>query len=113
MINPDNQPALRALLRTVAETGYAFVPPTPETHRRVNARPGNEEARDLRDVFGWSRPFRGEIIGGRIFELLREADALEANGPLWKSRLRIGRERVETGPAAPRRDRIFQHIKRR
>jgi methylase of polypeptide subunit release factors len=89
MINPDNEPALRALLRTVAETGYAFVPPTPETHRRVNARPGNEEARDLRDVFGWSRPFDREIVGEQIFELLREADAVETSGRLWKSRLRI------------------------
>jgi methylase of polypeptide subunit release factors len=89
MMNPDNEHALRALLRTVAETGYAFVPPTPETHRRVNARPGNEQARDLRDVFGWSRPFRREVVGARIFELLHAADVLEANGPLWKSRLRI------------------------
>jgi len=89
MINPENESALLTLLHTVAETGYAFVPPTPETHRRVNARPGNEEARDLRDVFGWSRPFRRELIGERILELLHMADALEANGYLWKSRLRI------------------------
>jgi methylase of polypeptide subunit release factors len=89
MINPNSERALRALLRTVAETGYAFVPPTPETHRRVNARPGNEKARDLRDVFGWSRPFEHENVGERIFGLLREGNALEASGNLWKSRLRI------------------------
>jgi methylase of polypeptide subunit release factors len=89
MINPDEELALAALLRTVAETGYAFVPPTPETHRRVNARPGNEKARDLRDVFGWSRPFDREVVGERIFQLLHEADALEANSGSWKSRLRI------------------------
>jgi methylase of polypeptide subunit release factors len=89
MINPANQPALLTLLRTVAESGYAFVPPTPESHRRVNARPGNEEARDLRDIFGWSRPFRREIVGEQIFDLLHEAGALEASGRLWKSRLRI------------------------
>jgi methylase of polypeptide subunit release factors len=76
------------LLGAIAETGYEFVPPTPETHRRVNARPGNDEARDLRDIFGWSRPFRAETAGG-IFDLLQAADALEAAGPLWKSRLRI------------------------
>lgn len=89
MTDPDNERTLLTLLKTVAGTGYAFVPPTPETHRRVNARPGNEEARDLRDVFGWSRPFRPEIAGDRIFQLLRDADAREASGSLWKSRLRI------------------------
>lgn len=89
MINRDNDQALLTLLRRVAETGYAFVPPTPETHRRVNARPGNQEARDLRDVFGWSRPFCQDVVGERIFEILQETSALEASGPLWKSRLRI------------------------
>jgi methylase of polypeptide subunit release factors len=79
---------LRTLLQTVAETGYAFVAPTPETHRRVNARTGNEEARDLRGIFGWSRPFHADVAG-ETFGLLRDADALEAVGPLWKSRLRI------------------------
>jgi release factor glutamine methyltransferase len=89
MRTPDNERALLELLRMVAESGYGFVPPTPETHRRVNARPGSEMARDLRDVFGWSRSFDREIVGARIFNLLGEADALEAGRPLWKSRLRI------------------------
>jgi len=87
-MEPKSQSALMTLLRTVAETGYEFVPPTPETHRRVNARPGNEEACDLRGIFGWSRPFRRETAGD-VFDLLRNADALEATGALWKSRLRI------------------------
>jgi len=46
---------LARLGQALAEAGYAFVTPTPETHRRVLARGG--EARTLRDVFGWSRPF--------------------------------------------------------
>jgi methylase of polypeptide subunit release factors len=84
----EHEDTLRTLLRTVAETGYVFVATTPETHRRVNARPGNEEARDLRGIFGWSRPFQAEIAG-ETFGLLRDADALENVGPLWRSRLRI------------------------
>jgi methylase of polypeptide subunit release factors len=88
MTEPKREAALRRLLRTVAETGYQFVPPTPETHRRVNVRPGNEEARDLRDIFGWSRPFRAETAGA-LFDLLREGEALEQAGSLWRSRLRI------------------------
>ena len=41
---------------------YAFVTPTPETHRRVNARPGNEFAQDFTSVFGWSRPFEAPLL---------------------------------------------------
>jgi methylase of polypeptide subunit release factors len=85
----DAAEALKALLNAVVATGYAFTPPTPETHRRVNARPGNEIARDLRDIFGWSRPFRPEIAGARICELLARADAVEQSGELLKSTLRI------------------------
>lgn len=88
MTEERRETALRTLLRRVADTGYHFVPPTPETHRRVNARPGHEEARDLRGVFGWSRPFRADTVGG-LFGLLRDAEALEPAGALWKSRLRI------------------------
>ncbi|HEX4506810.1 MAG TPA: methyltransferase [Alphaproteobacteria bacterium] len=101
---------MRALLRAVAETGYSFVPPTPETHRRVNARPGNAEARNLRDIFGWSRPFSAETVG-EIFGLLREADALEAVGPLWKSRLRIatlgGRHYLHSAFPTDQADAVF------
>ena len=81
--------ALGALLRAVASTGYEFVPPTPETHRRVNSRPGNEAARNLRDIFGWSRPFHREIPGEPIFRLLERANALDPAGNLWKSKVRI------------------------
>ncbi len=89
MIDQAQELALEALLRDMAATGYAFVPPTPETHRRVNARPGNERARDLRDVFGWSRPFEPAVVGPRIFDLLNRAEALEPAGTLYKSRVRI------------------------
>src|SRR6202012_5165694 len=88
MANAERAGALSRLLREVADTGYEFVPPTPETHRRVNARPGNDEAHDLRGIFGWSRPFRRETAG-EVFDLLHNADVLAATGALWKSRLRI------------------------
>jgi methylase of polypeptide subunit release factors len=85
----EKERALKALLEAVAATGYEFVPPTPETHRLVNARPGNGQARDLRDVFGWSRPFDPVILGPHIDSLLREAGAVEPAGSLWKSTIRI------------------------
>ncbi|MDB5394316.1 MAG: HemK family modification methylase [Rhodospirillales bacterium] len=73
----------------MAAVGYEFVPPTPETHRRVNTRRGNEEARDLRDVFGWSRPFRPGTVGQNLFAILAAGDVVERAGELWRSRVRI------------------------
>jgi release factor glutamine methyltransferase len=39
---------------------YRFITPTPETHRRVIAR--RPEAKDLRDIFGWSLPFAPGLL---------------------------------------------------
>jgi methylase of polypeptide subunit release factors len=107
----STQQALGALLRAVASTGYEFVPPTPETHRRVNSRPGNEEARNLRDIFGWSRPFRRELAGETIFRLLEQANALDPVGDLWKSTVRIatlgGRHFLHTAYPTTAPDAVF------
>ena len=82
-----DHPLLR-LGRLLAGRGYRFTTLTPLSHQRVNARPGNAEARTLEDVFGWSRPFRQEVVGEEVFALLREACAVEARGELWSSRIR-------------------------
>ena len=66
--------ALLELGRALARAGYHFVTPTPETHARVFAR--RELARDLRDVFGWSRPFARTLLPEPLFELAREANVL-------------------------------------
>ena len=77
-----SQTALLALGRSLREAGYRFVTPTPETHRRVNARPGNGRAHDLRGVFGWSRPFESGLLPPALEALLAQAGALrrEADG---------------------------------
>ena len=73
--------ALLDLLRLVSATGYRFVTGTPATHARVNARPGNAEARSLIDVFGWSRPFATDLLSPEILAALRSAGMLaEAEG---------------------------------
>ncbi|HYZ63535.1 MAG TPA: class I SAM-dependent methyltransferase [Acetobacteraceae bacterium] len=72
----EREAALLQLARQVAETGYRFVTPTPATHGRVNARPGAAWARDLRDVFGWSRPFREGVVPAAILDTMREAGVL-------------------------------------
>jgi methylase of polypeptide subunit release factors len=69
--------ALVDLGSRLRERGYRFVTPTPETHRRVNARPENAEARSLRDVFGWSRPFREGLLPPDLAALLDAAGAVE------------------------------------
>ena len=69
--------ALLELGRALHQRGYSFVTPTPETIRRVNARPGNAAARDLCGVFGWSRPFGEGVLPPELLSLLERAGALE------------------------------------
>jgi release factor glutamine methyltransferase len=69
----------RALLRIgqwLREREYRFVTITPESHRRVNAR-SEATARSVRDVFGWSWPFRIDgPIPSEVVAWLSEAGAL-------------------------------------
>jgi methylase of polypeptide subunit release factors len=85
---PLARPALVALGAALRAAGYRFTPPTPETHRRVNARPAARDGRSLVDVFGWSRPFGPGVLDPSLERLLREADALEPAARGWKSRVR-------------------------
>lgn len=55
----------------------------------MNARPEGARAKSLRDVFGWSRPFEKSLLPERAFGWLREADALEPAGELYRSRVRF------------------------
>jgi len=86
---PASESPLLELARAVLATGYTFVTPTPATHARVNARPENIWARDMRDVLGWSRPFRADILPSKLFTLMREAGILRENSGSWRSRLRL------------------------
>jgi methylase of polypeptide subunit release factors len=77
------------VLRTLAKSAYHFVTITPASHARVLARREGEEAKDLRDVFGWSLPFRPSLLAPELLRLLEEASAVEEVGGLLKSRLRV------------------------
>lgn len=81
--------ALAALLERLKATGYRFIPPTPETHRRVVARLDKARADDLRDVFGWSRPFAREGLSPDLFGLLESADAIRGADGLFRSDVRV------------------------
>lgn len=74
--------------RLLQAAAYRFTCVTPETHRRVNARETGRPARDLRDVFGWSRPFAPDLLPKPMWALLEAADLLEPVGELWRSRVR-------------------------
>jgi len=83
---PDT--ALLELGRSLQREGYRFITPTPATHQRVLQR-APHPARDLRDVFGWSRPFEPGVLSLQQQACLRDADQLDTDGPLWRARLRF------------------------
>jgi methylase of polypeptide subunit release factors len=79
---------LAALVSFLGAGGYRFVTPTPATHYRVNNRAGNERARLLTDVFGWSRPFARSLLPVPLFEALRDGAIIREGPAGWKSFVR-------------------------
>ncbi|GIF40377.1 methyltransferase [Actinoplanes xinjiangensis] len=75
--------------RMLAADGYLFTTTTPATHERVNRRPGNKQARGVRDVFGWSRPFGPGVLPEPMVALMDAAGVLERNGDSWRSTVRF------------------------
>jgi len=80
--------ALIALGQLLRASGYSFTAVTPETYRRNNARAQNREACDLRDAFGWNRPFAPGLLSSDLVLLLEKAGALGTSGELLISRVR-------------------------
>jgi SAM-dependent methyltransferase len=87
-MNPSNANALLALGTALRQAGYRFMTVTPSTHRRINNRPGNERAHDLRGVFGWSRPFGRELLPASVLQLMVDAGVLEETGDGLRSLVR-------------------------
>lgn len=88
MAAPIQPAALLDLGRWLQAQDYRFTTPTPATHARVNARPDNAWAADLRGVLGWSRPLRA---GGALDDLLarlQDAGIAHRDGEGWRSTLR-------------------------
>ncbi len=78
---------LGRLLGALAAAGYRFVPPTPETHRRVVAR--RSEAKDLRDIFGWSLPFGRETLAPGLLDMLEVAGMVRQCDFGFRSAVRV------------------------
>ena len=90
-LDPQQIQADQALLqlgKRLRADGYRFTCVTPATHARVNARPGAERARTLRDVFGWSRPFPASLVSADELEQLRQAQVLATRGEWLLSTVR-------------------------
>jgi hypothetical protein len=80
--------ALCELGRALLARRYEFVAVTPDTHRRVlerDARP----ARDLRDIFGWSRPFEPALLPEPLRRLALDAGIIRSDGERWTSSVRF------------------------
>ena len=84
--------SLPMLSTALRDRGYSFTAVTPATHRSVNARPENFWARDMRDVFGWSRPFLPGALDPALFQIARETGVAgedpEAGSEAWRCNLR-------------------------
>ena len=85
----SNDSALLQLARDLQNLGYRFTTVTPKTHERVNARDENKTARNLRDVFGWSRTFQAEVLPPPSWELMQKANVVEKYENGWKSSVRF------------------------
>lgn len=83
--------ALEQLLRYLDEHDYDFVTPTPATLAIVVARRAGESAADLRDLLGWSLPFRAGGIDPRVERLLERADALAGPPQARRATIRVSR----------------------
>jgi hypothetical protein len=71
---PPETVALLALGAWLGERAYRFTSVTPATQARINARAGSARARDLRDIFGWSRPFAPALLDPQALQWLRDAE---------------------------------------
>ena len=91
LLDPQQTQADQAMLqlgRRLRADGYRFTCVTPATHARVNARPEAGQARTVRDVFGWNRPFRSSLVSADELDQMRQAQVLEEHGDLLISRVR-------------------------
>jgi len=83
------QQALVDLLGRLKSQGYRFVTPGNPTIRTIRGRADKAWAADLRDVFGWSLPFRKGLLDEGLVELMQAADILEAADGGQRSALRV------------------------
>lgn len=80
--------ALVELAGKLRSYNYCFTTVTPLTHAYNNERQSNKWARDLRDIFGWSRPFLRDLVAAEDFDLMLQAGILRPWAEGWRSSIR-------------------------
>lgn len=83
-----NEAALVQLLQHLKEAQYHFTVVTPSTHAKVLARPKSGPL-NLRDIFGWNRPFDESDLSPALANVLRVADAIDERGGQLVSKVRV------------------------
>ena len=61
---------LEKLLNFLVKNEYQFTTVTPVTHQLWLDRNLQGDAKDLRDIFGWSMPFAQSLLEEELFSLL-------------------------------------------
>lgn len=84
----DSDEALLGLGRALKAGAYRHVTVTPATHGRVVSRPGRQWATRLEDVFGWSLPFRAELLPAAMWRSMQAAGVVSPAGEGWRSTVR-------------------------
>lgn len=87
----EDQPQDVALLhlgRRLQADAYQFTTVTPLTHQRNNQREHNRQAQDLRDIFGWNRPFETQLLPDAELKVLLSSGVVRAHAGLWISDVR-------------------------
>lgn len=72
--------ALFQVGRLLQQESYRFTTVTPDTHTIVNTRSADSLATNLREVFGWNRPFQPALLPERLMTALSAAEAVEQVG---------------------------------
>ncbi|MDG2520364.1 class I SAM-dependent methyltransferase [Caulobacter segnis] len=84
----EGSDALAQFIRALERRGYLFVTPGGATIA-LNRRGRADEARTLRDIFGWSLDFAEKDLEPGLFALATRAGILRSNGDRWRSLVRI------------------------
>lgn len=80
--------ALVQLGRRLQADAYRFVTVTPLTHQRNNARDPSRPAHNLRDVFGWNRPFETGLLPAAELQALVDSAVVHQHAGMWLSEVR-------------------------
>lgn len=83
-----NEAALVELIHELKARRYHFRTVTPATHERALARP-DPSTPDLRDIFGWNRPFVRDHLDPVLLQLLDNSGCIEQQEDQLRSKVRI------------------------